>query len=620
MHTPRIARAHAVRGQTIRLHVPHRILPIVIVPGILGSRLTDAHTGKLVWNPTGTPFGAGPESFRVDYDRLAQPAPLEPDESHGFGDRASRQRVAHIRHYDNIVGDIYGTLAEELADLSGGDFESYGVKTRVYCCGYDWRQDNAMSALRLAQVVDEALRETRAEKVILVAHSMGGLVARYYCHLLGGESRVHALFLLGSPTLGAPGAYVQLKTGLAGAYPRDLGEAFDRGDVAAATDGVVQLGATLLAGVAGLASRGDAMELFSVIYVSMCMGAGRFLGRNETRWLLRQMPSVYQLMPNGAYCHDQPHWVLFDPLATGHPPTGTMLLFPTMLETVTEATAAVLSIDEKSRAVGESLKKTYADAMTPGRALRTSERAQRNVVTLEELAQEIADAWTKMEKESDGYQAHVIYQKIRGLYDRAEECFMDCKPHDDLYRDIYTGLLDVVRERPVAAANVETALRFHDALSSGHGGGGGGGAGLVRSMLRPLLQAIGAGGDHHDGAGHGAQGQDDGPKVYMHPNTFNVFSETEPVMGGCALLPEEILSNDDSNEVHSQMLPLPIGILGDGTVPATSANPPASRLSAPFVAVRPFPGLAHASLAKSSDVIDYVGRRIDGLVRSFCAD
>jgi hypothetical protein len=80
----------------------------------------------------------------------------------------------------------------------------YNIKPKVYVAGYDWRRDNAQSALRLASIVEEALADTGARKCIIVAHGMGGLVARYYSQMLGGESKISALFLVGSPTLGMP--------------------------------------------------------------------------------------------------------------------------------------------------------------------------------------------------------------------------------------------------------------------------------------------------------------------------------------------------------------------------------------------------------------------------------
>ncbi len=53
----------------------------------------------------------------------------------------------------------------------------------------------------LARVVDDVLRETGHEKVILVCHSMGGLVARAYLATYG-EAAVARLVTLGSPHQG----------------------------------------------------------------------------------------------------------------------------------------------------------------------------------------------------------------------------------------------------------------------------------------------------------------------------------------------------------------------------------------------------------------------------------
>ncbi len=615
--TPRHALGYALVDDTMRLHVPHRHMPIVVVPGLMGSRLSDPKSGKLAWNPKGIPFGAGPRAFKVDYGRLSQSNPLVADEKNGFKDRARRNEVKHIRHYNNIIGEFYGDLAKALAEMHGGSFEEFGVKPRVYCCGYDWRQDNARSALRLAEVVEEALADTREDRVIIVAHSMGGLVARYYCHALGGESRVHALVLIGSPTLGAPTAYVQLKAGMHGSYPREIGEAIDSGDPAKIVPQVGHVFTNLVRGLSAVNTRGDVMELFDVVYIALCLGAGRWLSRDETRYFARQLASMYQLMPNKAYCHTNNHWVLFDPLATGHPPTGTMLVFPTLLDAVTDGVAAALSgIDEGAAKAGEDLKHAV-EKLKPGEALRTSARAHRNKVTLEELAEEIAEAVHKVEKKDEPFHLHKIYKLIRELYDRADECILHTGPHEHFYRDIYTGLLDVVEQRALCAGNVELALRFDETLTTGDGGHASG-HGLMKAMLRPLLGALGltdrGGGGHGGGHGHGGS---DGPKVYMHPHTINIYSESETVEAGAAILPLEILSNDDSNEVHYEMLPLPVGMFGDGTVPNSSANPPASQLSHDFVVRESFPGVAHAALTSDSNVIDFVKRRLDAMVEDF---
>jgi len=58
-------------------------------------------------------------------------------------------------------------------------------------------------ALALAARVEEVRRRTGAGKVLLVAHSMGGLVSRAYLARLGGEERVERLVTIGSPHHGS---------------------------------------------------------------------------------------------------------------------------------------------------------------------------------------------------------------------------------------------------------------------------------------------------------------------------------------------------------------------------------------------------------------------------------
>jgi pimeloyl-ACP methyl ester carboxylesterase len=62
-------------------------------------------------------------------------------------------------------------------------------------------------ALRLAAVVEQVCEETGYERVHIVGHSMGGLIARYYAQRLGGDQRVHTIVTLGTPHGGTQMAY-----------------------------------------------------------------------------------------------------------------------------------------------------------------------------------------------------------------------------------------------------------------------------------------------------------------------------------------------------------------------------------------------------------------------------
>ena len=92
------------------------------------------------------------------------------------------------------IKDYYKPLYDAFNDNSG-----IKAKYEVEFFSYDWRLSNAYSAARLNAFINEA----GYDKVVMVAHSMGGLVASGYLAL--GESqrsKVQNVFYLASPLLG----------------------------------------------------------------------------------------------------------------------------------------------------------------------------------------------------------------------------------------------------------------------------------------------------------------------------------------------------------------------------------------------------------------------------------
>ena len=67
--------------------------------------------------------------------------------------------------------------------------------------------DIRVAAAQLAEEVEALVAETGYERIHVVGHSMGGLIARYYVTRLGGDERVHTLVTLGSPHHGTYLAY-----------------------------------------------------------------------------------------------------------------------------------------------------------------------------------------------------------------------------------------------------------------------------------------------------------------------------------------------------------------------------------------------------------------------------
>jgi hypothetical protein len=68
--------------------------------------------------------------------------------------------------------------------------------------------DIRRAARDLAAEVEALVAETGYERIHVVGHSLGGLIARYYVQRLGGDERVHTLVTLGTPHGGSLPAHL----------------------------------------------------------------------------------------------------------------------------------------------------------------------------------------------------------------------------------------------------------------------------------------------------------------------------------------------------------------------------------------------------------------------------
>jgi pimeloyl-ACP methyl ester carboxylesterase len=95
---------------------------------------------------------------------------------------------------------------------NGCDTGQAGNHPNLFVFGYDWRQDNAQNAGLLAEYIGCIQRFYPNAKVNLLAHSMGGLVARRY--ILDHPSHAVAkVFTIGTPWLGSPKTIQIMETG-----------------------------------------------------------------------------------------------------------------------------------------------------------------------------------------------------------------------------------------------------------------------------------------------------------------------------------------------------------------------------------------------------------------------
>jgi triacylglycerol esterase/lipase EstA (alpha/beta hydrolase family) len=72
----------------------------------------------------------------------------------------------------------------------------------LYGTSYFTPQPVRQSAAHLADFIERVRQREHAQKVDIVAHSLGGVVARYYIDRLGGAGKVGRLVTLGSPHKG----------------------------------------------------------------------------------------------------------------------------------------------------------------------------------------------------------------------------------------------------------------------------------------------------------------------------------------------------------------------------------------------------------------------------------
>ncbi len=186
-------------------------VPVILIPGLLGSRLARADNGVELWP------GSTRKLLTSDYEDLA--LRIDPDTLEPIDDGLVASGL-----FDGAVGkDFYRRIVRELRVAGGYRLMRPGhpvvqQKARLYVFAYDWRQDNVKSAQKLDELIEQIRKDYHdpALRVDVIAHSMGGLIVRYYerygtVDVLGGNffpvtglglSKLRRVALLGSPNQG----------------------------------------------------------------------------------------------------------------------------------------------------------------------------------------------------------------------------------------------------------------------------------------------------------------------------------------------------------------------------------------------------------------------------------
>jgi len=193
---------------------------IVLLPGIMGSVLQK--DGKdlfaLSWSAGWSALTSGGSSL--------QQMMLSEDDScdRDLGDGITATRLMSDAHL--IPGffkiDGYGRISEFIKsnfDVIQGDVQDQTQPANFFEFPYDWRRDNKCAALKLETLINQRLPQWRESsgntdaKAVLIGHSMGGLVSRYYLEVLEGWKNCRALITFGTPYRGAVNALDFLANG-----------------------------------------------------------------------------------------------------------------------------------------------------------------------------------------------------------------------------------------------------------------------------------------------------------------------------------------------------------------------------------------------------------------------
>lgn len=197
--------------------------PVIIIPGILGSELINSKTKENVW----------PTPFRTSQEGL----PMNPDLSLNSDDLIPGKIIETVK-LAKIIPEVYvyRDLLDALRNYVGyheGNWENPKAgddKDTFYVYAYDWRKDNVANARelvrRLARLKEKLGRSDLRFNV--VAHSMGGLIARYAAMYgdadlsssdepvqptWAGAVHINKIVMIGVPNEGSADAFATLMEG-----------------------------------------------------------------------------------------------------------------------------------------------------------------------------------------------------------------------------------------------------------------------------------------------------------------------------------------------------------------------------------------------------------------------
>jgi len=269
-----------LKVRALCLTTPDLVVPVLFVPGIMGTRLKVKNRDASAWYPPENTWDGLVTVLKhlnksaADRQKLLDPnntevddeGPAHPDESSKAllaiapgdtdAERAKWRGWGQLygKSYAGILSFLEKSLALIFDPASQGKALTATWKTLVmdrqdaaklgaqkpfkpleedhlrdaadvlypvHGVGYNWLRSNKESGERLAQEVERITAHYRSkgkicDKVIIVTHSMGGLVGRACAQMPGMADRILGIVHGVMPAIGAPATYKRIRAGFEG--------------------------------------------------------------------------------------------------------------------------------------------------------------------------------------------------------------------------------------------------------------------------------------------------------------------------------------------------------------------------------------------------------------------
>jgi hypothetical protein len=192
---------------------------VILIPGIMGSELVDTTTGRILWGLADLSWYVQAWAGGGSLVDLA----VRPEERDGTIGRVKATRLLQVAAFAPVLRGIepYSELARAIRTV---------LPHPAALCefAYDWRLPVEHNAGLLAVAAEQHLTAWRRHpqgsataRLVLVAHSMGGLLATYFTDVIGGTTAddVRATVTLGTPFHGAVKAAYILNRGRGAPVP-----------------------------------------------------------------------------------------------------------------------------------------------------------------------------------------------------------------------------------------------------------------------------------------------------------------------------------------------------------------------------------------------------------------